>query len=91
MTRASTIEKRVARLEAKLGIGPVAHECSFCGRPRRQAKIMVAGPAVFICGECVELCVSVYVSNVGDVEAAIGRLCTEIDAGVAARRASEVG
>lgn len=40
--------------------------------------------------EAAELCVSVYVSNVGDVEAAIGRLCTEIDAGVAARRASEV-
>jgi len=90
MIRASSIEKRVARLEAKLGLGPSAHECSFCGRPRREAKVLLAGPAVFICGECLELCVSVYVTNVGDVEAAIGRLCTEIDAGVAARRASEV-
>ncbi len=87
----TSVEKRLARIESKLGIGRMAaHECSFCGRPRREVKILLAGPEAFICGECVELCVSIYVSNVGDVEAAIGRLCTEIDLGIAARRASEV-
>jgi hypothetical protein len=30
--------------------------CSFCGKPRDQARRMVAGPGVFICGDCVQLC-----------------------------------
>ena len=30
--------------------------CSFCGRPRSQVKRLIAGPDVFICSDCVELC-----------------------------------
>ncbi len=30
--------------------------CSFCGRDRDEVKKLVAGPMVFICDECVELC-----------------------------------
>lgn len=30
--------------------------CSFCGKSDREAKKLIAGPAVFICDECVELC-----------------------------------
>lgn len=30
--------------------------CSFCGKSQEQVKRLVAGPAVYICDECVELC-----------------------------------
>jgi ATP-dependent Clp protease ATP-binding subunit ClpX len=30
--------------------------CSFCGKPRDQVAHMIAGPKVYICDECVELC-----------------------------------
>jgi hypothetical protein len=31
--------------------------CSFCLKPTREVQTMVAGPGVFICNECVGLCV----------------------------------
>ncbi|BDF58282.1 ATP-dependent Clp protease ATP-binding subunit ClpX [Christensenellaceae bacterium] len=31
-------------------------KCSFCGKPQDEVKRLVAGPGVFICDECVELC-----------------------------------
>ena len=31
--------------------------CSFCGREKpRQVKELIAGPGVYICADCVELC-----------------------------------
>src|SRR4030067_30336 len=30
--------------------------CSFCGNSRNEVKKMIAGPTVFICNECVDLC-----------------------------------
>ena len=30
--------------------------CSFCGKREGQIKRLVAGPGVYICNECVELC-----------------------------------
>lgn len=30
--------------------------CSFCGKPRNQVRKLIAGPNVYICNECVELC-----------------------------------
>lgn len=32
--------------------------CSFCGRPQDEARRFIAGPGVYICDECVELCMS---------------------------------
>ena len=32
--------------------------CSFCGKPARGRKL-IAGPTVFICDECVELCMDI--------------------------------
>lgn len=31
-------------------------KCSFCGKPQEQVKKLVAGPGVYICDECIELC-----------------------------------
>ena len=30
--------------------------CSFCGKTQDQVKQIVAGPGVYICNECVDLC-----------------------------------
>lgn len=31
-------------------------KCSFCGKSQKEVKKLIAGPTVFICNECVELC-----------------------------------
>ena len=33
--------------------------CSFCGKPQSQVRRLVAGPGVYICDECIELCMSI--------------------------------
>jgi ClpX C4-type zinc finger len=33
--------------------------CSFCGRPHTEVGKLVAGPGVYICDECVNLCIDV--------------------------------
>lgn len=33
--------------------------CSFCGRTQDQVRKLVVGPGVFICDECVELCLDI--------------------------------
>jgi hypothetical protein len=30
--------------------------CSFCGKPKEKVRRLVAGPGVYICNECVDLC-----------------------------------
>ena len=32
--------------------------CSFCGRGPNEFKRLIAGPMVFICDECIEICVN---------------------------------
>jgi ATP-dependent Clp protease ATP-binding subunit ClpX len=31
-------------------------KCSFCGKPQEQVKRIIAGPSVYICNECIDLC-----------------------------------
>ena len=31
-------------------------KCSFCGKSQKQVKRLIAGPGVYICNECIELC-----------------------------------
>ena len=33
--------------------------CSFCGKTQEQVRRLIAGPGVYICNECVDLCQSV--------------------------------
>lgn len=33
--------------------------CSFCGKPQGDARRLIAGPGVYICDECIELCMSI--------------------------------
>lgn len=37
--------------------------CSFCGKPQSQVKRLIAGPDVFICDECIELCTNIIESE----------------------------
>ena len=30
--------------------------CSFCGKTQEEVKKIVAGPGVYICNECIDLC-----------------------------------
>jgi ATP-dependent Clp protease ATP-binding subunit ClpX len=30
--------------------------CSFCGKARREVRKLIAGPEVYICNECIDLC-----------------------------------
>jgi ATP-dependent Clp protease ATP-binding subunit ClpX len=46
-------------------------KCSFCGKGQEEVKKLIAGPTVYICNECVELCNEIiadelYVDVVGD-------------------------
>ena len=34
-------------------------KCSFCGKTQGQVRRLIAGPGVFICDECVELCMDI--------------------------------
>lgn len=40
------------------GSGSVLY-CSFCGKSQHEARKLIAGPTVFICDECVELCTDI--------------------------------
>ena len=33
--------------------------CSFCGKSQHEVKKLIAGPTVFVCDECVELCMDI--------------------------------
>ena len=33
--------------------------CSFCGKSEHEVRKLIAGPTVFICDECVELCMDI--------------------------------
>ena len=44
------------RVVAKLDGGSDLLKCSFCGKSQKQVKKLIAGPGVYICDECIELC-----------------------------------
>ncbi len=41
---------------AKFGDGGDLLKCSFCGKSQKQVKKLIAGPGVYICDECIDLC-----------------------------------
>lgn len=41
---------------AKFGDSGDLLKCSFCGKSQKQVKKLIAGPGVYICDECIELC-----------------------------------
>ncbi|MBW1898340.1 MAG: ATP-dependent Clp protease ATP-binding subunit ClpX [Deltaproteobacteria bacterium] len=43
-------------MTAKQGDGSDNLFCSFCGKNQKEVKKLIAGPAVYICDECIQLC-----------------------------------
>jgi ATP-dependent Clp protease ATP-binding subunit ClpX len=41
---------------ARIGESADLFKCSFCGKSQKQVQQLIAGPGVYICDECVELC-----------------------------------
>ena len=44
--------------------------CSFCGKSQNEVKKLIAGPSVFICDECIELCNDIVREELQEAEAA---------------------
>lgn len=49
---------------------PKSIRCSFCGKAQENVRKIVAGPGVYICDECVELCTSIIEAELYDDEKA---------------------
>ena len=45
--------------KATTGDGKSTLYCSFCGKSQHEVRKLIAGPTVFICDECVELCMDI--------------------------------
>lgn len=43
-------------------------KCSFCGKSQEQVRKLVAGPGVYICDECIELCNEIIEEEIGQEE-----------------------
>jgi len=41
---------------AKFGDSAELVKCSFCGKSQKQVKKLIAGPGVYVCNECIDLC-----------------------------------
>ena len=51
---------------AKFGDTGELLKCSFCGKSQKQVKKLIAGPGVYICDECIELCNEIIEEEVGE-------------------------
>ncbi len=51
--------------------------CSFCGKTQDQVKKLIAGPDVYICDECVELCNEILEEEFMDLSTASGQTATK--------------
>ncbi|MDO4552533.1 MAG: ATP-dependent Clp protease ATP-binding subunit ClpX [Bacillota bacterium] len=47
-------------------------KCSFCGKPQNQVRRLVAGPNVYICDECIELCADIIREEFASLEENFG-------------------
>ena len=44
--------------------------CSFCGKSQHEVRKLIAGPSVFICDECVDLCNAIISEEIQEKSAA---------------------
>ncbi len=51
---------------AKFGDGGELVKCSFCGKSQKQVKKLIAGPGVYICDECIDLCNDIIEEELSD-------------------------
>src|SRR6187397_3093483 len=53
---------------AKFGDGGDLLKCSFCGKSQKQVKKLIAGPGVYICDECIDLCNEIIEEELADAD-----------------------
>ena len=41
-------------------------KCSFCGKTQKQVKKLIAGPGVYICDECIDLCNEIILDELSE-------------------------
>jgi ATP-dependent Clp protease ATP-binding subunit ClpX len=51
---------------ARIGEGGDLLKCSFCGKSQKQVKKLIAGPGVYICDECIDLCNEIIEEELGE-------------------------
>ncbi len=56
--------------EKKSSGGEKTLYCSFCGKSQHEVKKLIAGPSVFICDECIDLCNEIIRDEIAEPEAA---------------------
>ena len=53
-------------MSTKIGEANDLLKCSFCGKTQKQVKKLIAGPGVYICDECIELCNEIIVEELSE-------------------------
>ncbi|MEN9305192.1 MAG: ATP-dependent Clp protease ATP-binding subunit ClpX [Actinomycetota bacterium] len=53
-------------MTAKIGEGSDLLKCSFCGKTQKQVKKLIAGPGVYICDECIDLCNEIIIDELNE-------------------------
>ena len=48
--------------------------CSFCGKSQDEVRKLIAGPSVYVCDECVELCNDIIRDELAEDEKSLDRL-----------------
>ena len=60
---------------AKFGDSVELVKCSFCGKSQKQVTKLIAGPGVYVCNECIDLCnVIIDEENTEQIEASLEKL-----------------
>jgi ATP-dependent Clp protease ATP-binding subunit ClpX len=60
---------------ARIGDGGDLLKCSFCGKSQKQVKKLIAGPGVYICDECIDLCNEIIEEELSEsTESSFGEL-----------------
>ncbi|MGP5073459.1 ATP-dependent Clp protease ATP-binding subunit ClpX [Arthrobacter rhombi] len=54
---------------ARMGESSDLLKCSFCGKSQKQVRKLIAGPGVYICTECIELCNELMEEELAEIEA----------------------
>ena len=77
---------------AKFGEGGELLKCSFCGKSQKQVKKLIAGPGVYICDECIDLCNEIIEEELAETteprfqEDPLGRRLQPLQEGAVRRR-----
>ncbi len=53
---------------AKFAEGSDLLKCSFCGKSQKQVQKLIAGPGVYICNECIDLCNEIIEEELAETE-----------------------